>query len=110
MHLHDIHLSRLIQSPRTPADFSTMIETALGYEWDGTAAQKSTLLQKFLSVSPERDEDWSREITEIERDLTPVLLDMEQTGVQIDTVRLAQIGSEIREQIRRREMEIYDLV
>jgi DNA polymerase I len=46
----------------------------------------------------------------MESKLLPILSEMEYTGVRCDAAKLKKIGESIREEIKKLEIEIYDVV
>ena len=107
------HILTLSQS-RSKGDFATVIDRELGYSWDGTLEGKIALMDVYFEKL--NNEQWTinndgeKFIMEMESKLLPILAEMEYTGVRCDGEKLKKIGESIREEIKKLEIEIYEVV
>ncbi len=107
------HILTLAQS-RSRGDFATALERELGYTWDGTLEGKIALIDEYFRKMNHEpwitNHEWWQFIAEMESKLLPILAEMEYTWVRCDGARLQKIGEDIRAEIKRYEIEIYDVV
>ena len=107
------HILTLSQS-RSKGDFATIIDRELGYSWDGTLEGKIALMDAYFEKKTneawESLSDGEKFIVEMESKLLPILAEMEYTGVRCDGEKLKKIGESIREEIKKLEIEIYEVV
>ena len=109
---HDIRINSALANSLSRGDFTQFMDRELGYTWDGTPEGKIALIEEYLK---EKQEAWDKNqercfIAEMESKLLPILAEMEYTGVRCDGVKLQKIGEDIRAEIKRYEIEIYDVV
>ena len=102
------HILTLSQS-RSRGDFSTVFERETSYHHDGTLEGKLDLMDQFFECKREAYPDRGF-IENMEAELLPILAQMEYTWVRCDRANLQKIWESIREEIRKYEIEIYDVV
>lgn len=125
-HFTDItHILTLAQS-RSRGDFATAMDRELGYTWDGTLEGKIALIDEYFKnqqqASSDKRKEWNENleprtqnqeqelIPRMESVLLPILAEMEYTGVRCDGAKLEKIWESIHEEIKKLEIEIYDVV
>ncbi len=109
------------------------MDRELGYSWDGTLEGKITLIDEYFmdeqkvksdkrepktkNLVPrtqnleQRTQNLEQElIPRMESTLLPILAVMEYTGVRCDAKKLEKIWESIHEEIKKLEIEIYDVV
>ena len=126
------HILTLAQS-RSRGDFATAMDRELGYSWDGTLEGKITLIDEYFmdeqkvksdkrepktlyleprtkNLVPRTKNQEQELIPRMESTLLPILAVIEYTGVRCDAKKLEKIWESIHEEIKKLEIEIYDVV
>ncbi|MDD2693366.1 MAG: DNA polymerase [Candidatus Gracilibacteria bacterium] len=118
----DIHHTLILAQSHSRGDFAVAMERELGYHWDGTLEGKIALMDAYFEKGGVMSDEGGMVsnsagtvigeefIRKMESKLLPILAEMEYTGVRCDGEKLKKIGESIREEIKKLEIEIYEVV
>jgi DNA polymerase I len=112
----DTMIARYLLSAGTRIELDHLLHEEFGDRSFGTVAEgiyrlATRLHEKMEAVSGEQFGPWTlgRLFTEVEMPLIPILAEMEEAGIRLNTGKFRELSDELGGEIRQIEKKIYDL-
>lgn len=112
----DTMIAGYLLSAGTRIELDHLLFDAFGEESFGTVAEgvrrlSGHLRERMAAVSAEQSGPWTLErlFGEVEMPLIPILADMEETGIRLNTGKFRALSDELGKDIRQIEKKIHDL-